>query len=203
MKRWIWIGVFAVTGMIVWLVREVRDGDAQARPAAQARSGGEVTAAQPRGELAASRHAPPVVPVVPPHADARDDRAAASPGPEEVRDHLQSAFGADRPTAASQARTYTVEQGVRAALPAGSSIRSVECRGAMCRIETEHTSIDEFHEFIRRAFQTPESKIATAPVFAGPLAAPKPGAPLVAVAYLAREGTTLPMPAMPPPGDAQ
>lgn len=199
MQRLKWVGVVAVTAMAIILVREVRQREpaAAAQPRVEATSRGE--GAPVSGAATAARRTSPVVPVAPPRTDAPNDQAEVrsadgAPGPEEVRNHLETAFGSEHATASSQARTYSVEKGVRAALPAKSSVRAIECRGALCRIETEHSNMEEFHEFIRNAFQTPDSSIANAPVFAGPLASATSGSTLVAVAYLGSEGAMLPMP---------
>lgn len=198
MQRLKWVGLVAVTAMAIILVREVnhREPPAAAQPRVEATSRGDGA----RGSATTTaRRTSPVVPVAPPRTDAPNDQAEVrsadgSPGPEEVRNHLETTFGSERATASSQARAYSVEKGVRAALPANSSVRTIECRGALCRIETEHSTMEEFHEFVRKAFQTPDSSIANAPVFAGPLARATSGSTLVAVAYLGSEGAVLPMP---------
>lgn len=200
MQRLKWVGVLVVTAMAIILVREVRyrQPPTAAQPRLDATSRGE--AASVGSVMTAARRTSPVVPVMPPRPEVPNDQAEVrsadgSPGPEEVRNHLETAFGSERATASSQARAYSVEKGVRAALPAKSTVRTVECRGALCRIETEHSNMDEFHEFVRSAFQTPDSSIANAPVFAGPLASESSGSTLVAVAYLGSEDAPLPMPA--------
>jgi hypothetical protein len=71
-------------------------------------------------------------------------------------------------------------------------VRSADCRGSLCRIETSHTGVDEYRAFVQRAFLTSETRLWDAGFFAGVLAEPEPGQPIVNVAYLAREGQNLP-----------
>ena len=196
MKPWFLIGALTLTGTAIYLLRDVRE------TATPAKSTHVVAAARrdmPSLPRVADTAPQPALAVADRGADAAasklDDRAAPEPlSGDEVRAHFETAFAAERTVASNQGRAYGVEQAVRVALPDGSSLRSVQCRGTLCRIETAHTSVQEFHGFIQRAFQSPESKIANAPVFAGPLASAVPGEPLIVVAYLGSEGGTLPMP---------
>jgi hypothetical protein len=64
----------------------------------------------------------------------------------------------------------------------------------LCRIETVHRGLDEFRAFVHRAFLTRDTKVSNGPVFAGLLMEPAQGERVVAVAYVGREGTALPMP---------
>jgi len=80
------------------------------------------------------------------------------------------------------------------ALPAGSEIRTIECRVAFCRVETSHASEAAFQEFMTRAFaRRSSSGLSTGPVFAGGVGEHAPGSPLVTVAYVAERGAELPM----------
>jgi hypothetical protein len=195
MKPWFLIGALTLTGTAIYLLRDVQE------TATPAKSTRVVAAARPnlRHVADAAPQARPAMAIADRSADAAasklDDRAAPEPlSGDEVRAHFETAFAAERTVASNQGRAYGVEQAVHATLPAGSSLRSVQCRGTLCRIETAHTSIEDFQSFIQRAFQAPESKLANAPVFAGPLASAVPGEPLIVVAYLGSEGGTLPMP---------
>jgi hypothetical protein len=192
------IGALTLTGTAIYLLRDVQENSTPARSSRVVAAAGRDVANLRRVADAAPQARPAMATAADRSADAAtsnlDDRAAPEPpSTDEVRDHLETAFAAERTVASNPGRAYGVEQAVHAALPVGSSLRSVQCRGALCRIETVHTSIEEFHGFIRRAFQTPESKIANTPVFAGPLASAAPGKPLIVVAYLGSEGGMLPM----------
>jgi hypothetical protein len=199
-KPWILVIALALTGAVIaiwWDVRSVESpaiatpAAAPAPPRSAARAPAAMAPSHVRPAIAAGDTATGAAgagSAEPP------TRADAAPTGEEVRDHLELSFAADRAASASPGLTYGVEQGVRAALPAGSSVRSVECRSALCRVETVHASPEDFREFVRRAFQTPDSKVANHPVFAGLVAGSAPGEPVVAVVYLGREGTMLPMP---------
>jgi hypothetical protein len=127
-------------------------------------------------------------------AGAQSAEAPARPGSavtaEEVRDHIEASFVA-APRVASKDVAPSLESGLRALLPAGSSIRSFECRGSLCRVETVHRGLDEVREFAQRAFQD-SPRISNGPAFASLLEEPVPGRPVVAVAYVGREGTALP-----------
>lgn len=197
MKPWFLIGALTLTGTAIYLLRDVRETATPAKSTRVVAAAGRDVTTLPR-VADTTPQARPAMAIADRSADAAsnpEDRAAPEPlSADEVRDHFETAFAAERTVASNQGRAYGVEQAVRAALPAGSSLRSVQCRGTLCRIETAHTSIQEFHGFIHRAFQTPESKIANAPVFAGPLASAVPGEPLIVVAYLGSEGGMLPMP---------
>jgi hypothetical protein len=198
MRPWFLIGALTLTGTAIYLLRNVQETATPAKSTRVVAAAGRGVAKLPRVADTAPQ-ARPAMAIADQSADAAarklDDRAAPEPlSGDEVRAHFETAFAAERTVASNQGRAYGVEQAVRAALPDGSSLRSVQCRGALCRIETAHTSLQEFHGFIHRAFQTSESKIASAPVFAGPLANAVPGEPLIVVAYLGSEGGTLPMP---------
>lgn len=106
----------------------------------------------------------------------------------EMRDHIEASFVAS--PLASTDLTRRLESGVRAALPTASSVRSIECRGSLCRVETVHARLDEFRDFVKRAFQdTPP--VSSGPVFVSLLEEPASGRPVVAVAYIGSDSTAL------------
>jgi hypothetical protein len=111
---------------------------------------------------------------------------------EEVRDHIQASFIA-APQVAARDVAPNLESGLHAVLPVGSSVRSVDCRGSLCRVETVHRGTDELKEFAHRAFQE-SPRVTNGPAFISLLEDPVPGRPVVAVIYVGREGTVLPMP---------
>jgi hypothetical protein len=73
----------------------------------------------------------------------------------DYRDQLQIAFALD-----SQRGAWTVQrqraavEALTAALPEGSSLRSLDCRASLCRLETEHQNASQFKSFFRSAFLT-------------------------------------------------
>jgi hypothetical protein len=119
---------------------------------------------------------------------------STAPTGEEMRDHIEASFAADPPVAPSQDLAPGLEKRVRAVIPAGSFVRSLECRSSLCRIETMHANLGDFRDFMQRAYLTPDTttRVSNGPVFAGLLAQPVEGQPVVAVAFLGREGTILP-----------
>jgi hypothetical protein len=124
---------------------------------------------------------------------AEQPTAAGSPvTTDEIRDHIEASFVA-APPAASSDLVQRLESGVRALLPAGSSIRTVQCRGSLCRIETVHLGVDQLRDFVQHAFQD-VPRVWNGPAFVSLLDEPTPGTPVVAVAYVGREGTQLPLP---------
>lgn len=111
----------------------------------------------------------------------------------EVNDRLETAFQADHPVAASRDAAREMGDHVRTALPAGSTLRQVECRSALCRIETEHLGVEEFHTFVEHAFLERTAPMAARPMIAALTAEPQAGEPVVAIAYVARDGAAMAM----------
>jgi len=132
----------------------------------------------------------------PAEAKVSEDRAASGSAPtaDEMRDQLEASFAGDAPVAPSQDRTPGLEKRVRAVIPAGSSVRSFACRSSLCRIETLHPSVEEFRDFVQRGYLTLDfaTRVSNGPVFVALLAPPVEGQPVVGVAFLGRDGTTLP-----------
>jgi len=109
----------------------------------------------------------------------------------EIQDKLQTAFGR---AALGDVHDSTrgLEVAIRAALPASSKLRSVECRGSLCRVETTHPDADEFRAFVQATFQ-PSSSIPSGPAFVSLVGEPVAGQPMTAVAFLSQPGTELPV----------
>ncbi|HTE53459.1 MAG TPA: hypothetical protein VK698_21540 [Kofleriaceae bacterium] len=210
MKPWILVLSLAVIGLAAYLmIASTRAGSrstprpgasAASRPADAARPGSAGGSPSP----ATSRPEPPRLagPEDEPAGPAVTQPAAPSGGTgpaqtgEEMRDTIEESFAADHPDAASRDLAQGLERGVRAVLPPGSSVSRLECRSSLCRVETVHANIDEFRTFADRAYMTVDpTRVSNGPVFAGLVHAPVEGEPLVAVAYLGREGSVLPLPA--------
>ncbi|HRC54642.1 MAG TPA: hypothetical protein PKU97_01910 [Kofleriaceae bacterium] len=116
------------------------------------------------------------------------------PSPMDVRDRISERFFSESVDSAwTQQAVGKLERILPPLLPAGSVMRRVECRSSMCRVESAHQGIDEFGTFVRNAFAS-DSGISEGGFFAGVLAEPQPGQPVVTVAYVARRGHSLPMP---------
>jgi hypothetical protein len=208
MKRSILVVALAVTGAGVYLLLESRRTEPAdvATAASGARWTARAGASGDRGLPAAT--ARPSAPVITADATGATDAPAAErarsvpPSGEEIHDRLETAFAADRPVAASGDLARDLDQRVRTVLPAGSTLRSLECRSAMCRLETVHAGPDEFRDFAQRAFLTRGSRITSGPVFTGLVPGQRPGEPVVAVAYVGRDDATLAMAASLAPPDA-
>jgi hypothetical protein len=131
-------------------------------------------------------------------AEARQSDEHAAPGPpataDELRAQLEASFVGDPPVAPSQDRASGLEKRVRAVIPAGSSVRSLECRRSLCRIETMHPSLEEFRDFVQRGYLALDfaTRVSNGPVFVGLLASPVEGQPVFGVAFLGRDGAVLP-----------
>lgn len=135
-----------------------------------------------------------------PHADpatadkAADQAVAPAPTSAQVRDRLDDAFRADPIDAAwSQTAVRTLQTKLGPLLPPQSAVRSVDCRGSLCRIETSHAGVTEYRDFVQRTFLG-QAELWNAGFFTNVIADPVPGQPVITVAYLAREGQSLPSP---------
>lgn len=139
-----------------------------------------------RTPLARPEHRPDVAVEQPPAAT-RDEVQSTG----EMLDRLQTAFAGET-VGDVHGTARSLETAIRATLPPSSKLRSVECRGSFCRVETTHPDADEFRAFVQATFQA-SSKIPSGPAFVSLVGEPVAGQPLTAVAFLAQPGTELPM----------
>ncbi len=198
MKPWILVLAFAVLAGGVYLRHAARRADPptpvsiDSPRAAQGAGRAPARLALSRPVLTAPAH--PVADRGEHAADApaaRDGAAAEVPTVADMGARIERAFVAE-PSATSPELARDLDTAVRAVLPAGSAVHRVECRGALCRIETAHLGLDELRDFAQRAFQG-ANPVSKGPVFFSLLGEPEPGQPVVAVAYVGREGAELPM----------
>ncbi|MBX3193456.1 MAG: hypothetical protein KF819_41120 [Labilithrix sp.] len=106
------------------------------------------------------------------------------------RDLFAAAFVAEpRDGAWAPEARRLVDSRFRALMPIGSSVRTVECRSTMCRVETEHSSLSEYNTFSRAAFADPKTRVWDGEVFTTAVqdAIPLNGT-IQIVTFLAREG---------------
>jgi hypothetical protein len=116
-----------------------------------------------------------------------------------VQAHLETFFTAEPLAAPSQDLTAAFEQRLRGAIPAGATLRKLECRRSLCRVETSHPSLDEFASFARSTYFGPDpAGVLNGPFHAGLVNEPGSGEPAIAVAFFGRQGTLLPMPGATP-----
>ncbi|WP_437512649.1 hypothetical protein [Sorangium sp. So ce1099] len=131
-----------------------------------------------------------------------DDEEGESPTPAEPRPvdmaavsaRIQDVFTQQGTDAQWTARaSQTAREKLSSALPDRSSLRTVECRSSMCRIETEHDDMAQMQQFMQEAFMDPQKRPWNGGFFAMPVSDPDTGK-VVVVSYLAREDEELPIP---------
>ncbi|WP_437534101.1 hypothetical protein WME79_08390 [Sorangium sp. So ce726] len=128
-----------------------------------------------------------------PQRDAQDEPPRPTFEPAEMKSELDTVFASERPDPAwTSEASRTVSSRVAAVLPESSALRDVDCHASMCRIETSHTDLESYRNFVQGAFMIPGTRIWNAGFFASP---PTPDArgELTATVYLAREGEPLPV----------
>ena len=195
----IWIAVLAsgsCAAAIIWSLREGPAEPAVRVPAARAvKSVAMAPLSTPSLTLEPVR---PVAAPAPAEPAATSDSAEAPEAKPrltrgELRDGFESFFQNDPHDAAwSQRTTDALTRGVHAVLPTGSRLQRLECRGTLCRIETSHADLDAYHVYTVGAFQGPETRVTTSAMFQTVVGEPVAGKPVVAVAFLARDGNELP-----------
>jgi hypothetical protein len=191
-------------GLAGWRAQQTENARMHQELASLARSRAEQSSAASAQEDVRRKPACVAAPIAaaeaPPEAAPGPAPSAAAPPPRrlepaEVRDHYESAFvqqEEDRAWAPDASRNLSAA--LPKALPSGSSVSSVSCRSTMCRVEMVHASLDQYAEFTRHAFYDPASPVWTGPGFSTVLEEPGAGGKLVTVVFLARPGSTLPVP---------
>jgi hypothetical protein len=111
----------------------------------------------------------------------------------EMRSAIEGVFAADPvdPSWSVEARRRA-QQGLERALPEGSAALSVRCGGSMCRIETRHHGMDEYHHFVEQAFLNPGTALWNGGMFSSVTERSDSGEVTV-VSFLARDGQPLPV----------
>jgi hypothetical protein len=113
----------------------------------------------------------------------------------EIRDQLEAKFLQERGGGGEW--TVEAQRAARtklfAAMPETSTLRSVECRASMCRIETTHKDLDHYQQFMMSAFMSPTTKVGNGGVFSAPTISTD-GGEVTAVSYLARDGEPIEFP---------
>jgi hypothetical protein len=117
---------------------------------------------------------------------------AEPPAPFNLRARFDGAFAAQRPDPAwTGTASRLVEARIGAALPPASTLRGVECRASLCRIETDHPDLQHYQQFFQRGFIDADTRAWNGAVTTVEFAEAGDGT-IHAVSYLAREGTALP-----------
>jgi hypothetical protein len=129
---------------------------------------------------------PPTTP--PPAAPELEEAEAAA--------QLDNHFDAERPDPAwSVQAAKNARSALTNTLPKGTTLKNVECRAKLCRIESVHESVDAYREFtnaslIGRGRQIWNGAISSLVRDQGPSG-------VVAVSYLSKEGEAIPPPEHP------
>jgi hypothetical protein len=146
-----------------------------------------------REEPAAPDPAAAAVPGPTPQPNAPPASSAPAPAtPAEIHARFDARFNEERRDeawAGTSQRTATSR--ISAVLPATSKLQSIECRASMCRIETTHEDAGHYRNFVRDGFLDPNTAPWNGAYFSTAVPDPDSGK-LVATAYLAREGESLP-----------
>lgn len=154
--------------------------------------------AEPRSQ---PRSAPALVDQAAPHPaePAAEQPASDAPPPAvkaaDIRNSLESVWTSQASQGAWAGDASRVAASkLRALLPDGSAARSIECRDSMCRIETEHADAARYSQFVRGAFLDGTTQLWNGGFFSSIVEdGSGSGGKLVAVAFLAPEGETLPL----------
>lgn len=115
--------------------------------------------------------------------------------PGDVRDGIERAFYREpRDPQWSRSAERTAEARLRGTLPKGATLHAVECHASLCRIESTHDSLDEYQQFVERAFMKIETQVWNGASYSTPVedGAAERGFPVAIVSYVAREGHALP-----------
>jgi hypothetical protein len=196
----IWMAVLAsglcVIACFLWSLRDGPPEPAARAPAARAAKPLVMAPpSSPPPTLDPVRPAPAVPATAEPVAtsdSAEPPRAEPSPTRGDMREGLETFFQNDRYDPAwSQRTTETLTQGIHAVLPSGSRLQRLECRGTLCRIETSHADLDAYRTYTQDAFMG-QTRLTTGAAFGTVVGEPVPGRPVVAVAFVARDGNELP-----------
>jgi hypothetical protein len=195
----------AIAAEYVWHGRQVAD---LRREIASLREGQTDTRAPPpvapyavpraaRPWPAEIAEADPRAPAPPPHEDraqGSEEEKRARWKEDEIahRTAVEAGFAAetvDREWAPDARRDLSNQ--VAALLPQASSVRDVDCRSSMCRVELVVASAAVSDQFMRQAFLGPERTVWRGGAFMEP-AQPNPDGSMGVVLYLAREGAGFP-----------
>jgi hypothetical protein len=121
-----------------------------------------------------------------------EQEARPALGVEEAQDRLDTFFLEERTDASGGQEARQVIHGrIDAVLPERSSLLAVDCHASLCRIETMHTTLEDFQEFVRSGFMAPETRLWNGGFFAS-VVGESAGGEVTTVAYLARDGQGLP-----------
>lgn len=193
------LAVVSVCGSAVLAFREHRQGLAieRLRHEIAARPVEQPAIAPPASVPRAPSPAVAVTPAPPAPVEAAGSaespiEAAPAIEPEEALARFDALFVEETTdTRWAQERSHALSTRVAAVLPDTSSLRSVECHTALCRVETVHESPESINTFAEGAFKNFDTKLTTGASFTTAEGQDERGR-IVLVTYLAREGEPLP-----------
>lgn len=79
-------------------------------------------------------------------------------------------------------------------LPGGSSLGKIECRTSLCRVESSHPDLDEYHEFVDASFMSRERKLWNGGFLTAVV--DQTSSSVTAVSYVAKEGQPVVLPGL-------
>jgi hypothetical protein len=183
-RRDVIVVVLVVVAAIAWYRRSVAEGDAEERSSGETRETSRAAKSAPSS--------PPNVayrPALPtPNAPAPQPALAVS----DMRDRMERQFAA-QPSGGGVAADglQRARDRLPAALPPGSSLRSLDCRATLCRIETTHPDLQHYRQYLERAFRDGDTELWNGGMMTAIVEEANDGA-LLTVAFLAYDGQGLP-----------
>jgi hypothetical protein len=159
------------------------DGNAQNAPTVLQFFGSPAASAAPTASVAPIAETPQITP------DERNAQARTRIAARE--ENLQTSFQSEPIDASwSQSTTRQLKDAVAAKLSDRSSVTSLECRTSTCRLEMKNEDVNAYRSDLHAMLMSPDP-VWRGPFFATALTSSANGQ-LTSVAFLAREGTSLP-----------
>lgn len=143
-------------------------------------------------ELADSRDPPGAAPVEHDDAQGGEGRQEEPPDPDADRERVERGFQREAVDGAwaGSSRQHLSQMLAAVAARSAASLRDIQCRSSICRVEISHRDADSARSFNEQTFINAEPRIWRGPVLVA-TAPPGPDGSFVATMYLGREGTQL------------
>lgn len=134
---------------------------------------------------------------VPGEGQAAASDATHSYTQEEIADDLERRFEAEPFDSAWSARaTREATRALSTDLPEGTTLKKLECRSSLCRVDTLHASLDAFRTFASTSLLGRERRIWNGGV--STMVTDESDHGVTAVTYIAKEGESVPTLGAPP-----
>lgn len=161
----------------------------RARPHVEAPRLATLAVPAPSGTTAPSGGPAPGAAPTPPASGPRELSTA------EARETHQRLFDdGEHATPWSRAAVQRAREKLPGALPPGSEVVGVECRGKLCRLESRHRDAESFDQYVEAVFLQARSQLWNGGFYAYLDDPPDGGRERRAVAFLAADGEDLPPP---------